>query len=173
MMNWIHRGFALGQLVISLLFVLCAVTLMTLAAFELWRGLDFTSAVTVSARLNAVLESITLLTVAVAALELGQTVIEEEVQRQAHLSAPTRARRFLSRFMIVLVVALSIETLAAVFLFVHEAPEYLPQAALVGLAAAALLAAWGVFVYLNRSVEELEPEALARAQAEDAKLERQ
>ena len=46
-------------------------------------------------RLHTVLDSIAVLTVAVAALELGQTILEEEVQREAQMSAPTRVRRFL------------------------------------------------------------------------------
>ena len=33
-----------------------------------------------------------------------------------------------------------------------------------------LLAAWGVFVHLNRSAEELEPDAMADAKREDDKI---
>jgi len=33
-----------------------------------------------------------------------------------------------------------------------------------------LLAAWGVFIHLNRSAEELEPEATEKARAEDRKV---
>jgi putative Mn2+ efflux pump MntP len=117
------------------------------------------------------LESIALLTVAVAALELGQTIIEEEVQREAQMSAPTRVRRFLSRFMIVLVVALSIEALVAVFQFSHEAPADLPYAAAIGLMAAALLVAWGLFIRMNQGAEQLEPEAMEQTKQEDAKVE--
>jgi hypothetical protein len=53
----------------------------------------------------------------------------------------------------------------------HEDPSRLPQASAIGVAAAALLAAWGVFVRLNRSAEELEPEAMDRTKREDAKVE--
>jgi hypothetical protein len=109
--------------------------------------------------------------VAVAALELGQTIIEEEVQREAQMSAPTRVRRFLSRFMIVLVVALSIEALVTAFRFSHEVPAQLPYAAAIGLMAAALLAAWGLFIWLNQSAEQLEPEAMEQTKQEDAKVE--
>jgi hypothetical protein len=71
------------------------------------------------------------------------------VQREAQMSAPMRVRRFLSRFMIVLVVALSIEALVAVFQLSHEAPAQLPFAAAIGLMAAALLVARGLFICLN------------------------
>ena len=110
---------------------------------QLWQGIQLFEAAPLLPRLNAVLESIAVLTVAVAALELGQTILEEEVHRQAQMSAPTRVRRFLSRFMVVLVVALSIETVVLVFRLSQDAPEQLPYAASVGVAAALLLVAWG------------------------------
>ena len=116
---------------------------------------------------NFILEGIGLLTIAVVALELGQTILEEEVQRKVQVSAPTRVRRFLSRFMVVVVVALSIECLVTVFQVAHEDPARLPQAAAIGIAASVLLAAWGIFIRLNKSAEELEPEAMAEAKSED------
>jgi hypothetical protein len=156
--------------VISLLFIACSMALIVLASLQLWEAIMLTHVSGSTQRLNAVLESIALLTVAVAALELGQTLIEEEVLREAHMSAPTRVRRFLSRFMVVLVVSLSIETLVLIFRFSRTAPEYLPHAAGVGLVTAILLACWGIFILCNRRAEELEPEAMAEAKREDRKL---
>jgi hypothetical protein len=72
--------------------------------------------------------------------------------------------------MVVLVVALSIETLVVVFKVSQEAPEQLPYAASIGVAAGALLVAWGVFIWLNRAAEELEPEAMQQAKQEDSKM---
>jgi uncharacterized membrane protein YidH (DUF202 family) len=147
----------------------CAFALIAFGAVELWRALS-PSGLSVRERFNAILEGIGLLTIAVAALELGQTILEEEVQRQEHMSAPTRVRRFLSRFMIVVVVSLSIELLVAVFRLLHEDPTRLPQASTIGIAAAALLIAWGAFIRFNKSAEEIEPEAMARTKSEDAKV---
>jgi hypothetical protein len=169
-MKYFLRIFQLSHLVISVLFLICAVALIGLAVSELWRGLSPGEHVEATARLNAILEALALLTVAVAALELGQTIAEEEVQREAHMSAPTRVRRFLSRFLVVLVVALSIEAVVIVFRAGRESPEQIRYAAYVGFTAAALLASWGVFVRLNRSAEELEPEAMEQAKREDSKV---
>jgi hypothetical protein len=47
----------------------------------------------------------------------------------------------------------------------------LPHAAAVLVAVGILLAGWGVFIRFNTSAEELEPEAMAQAKKEDAKLE--
>jgi hypothetical protein len=170
-MKMLRKIFPLGHLVISLLFIGCAFALIGFAGFQLWQGIQPRSPFAFPHRLNAVLECIALLTVAVAALELGQTILEEEVQREAQMSAPTRVRRFLSRFMIVLVVALTIEALVTVFRFSHEEPTHLPYAAAIGLVAAALLVAWGLFIWFNQSAEQLEPEAMEQAKQEDAKLE--
>jgi hypothetical protein len=162
--------FTLGHSAIIILFVGCAVTLVVFACLELWTGIDPAAGLPIRGRFKHVLESIGLLTVAVVALELGQTILEEEVRRDAHMNAPTRVRRFLSRFMIVVVIALAIECMIATFQFVHDAPSQLPRAATTGAAAAALLAAWGLFVQLNKSVEELEPEQMAEVKQEDREI---
>ena len=170
-MRIVRALFAAGYSAISLLFYGCGLALIVFAVLELWEGIDPWSRLELQDRFNGVLEAIGLLTIAVAALELGQTILEEEVQREAHMSAPTRVRRFLSRFLIVVIVSLSIETLVAVFRLLHDDPTLLPHVSAIGLATAALLAAWGVFIRLNRSAEELEPEAMEKAKSEDEQLE--
>ena len=170
-MKIIQKLFAVGYSSIIFLFICCAVSLIFFAVLELWHGINPGEALPLRERFNAVLESIGLLTIAVVALELSQTILEEEVQREVQVSSPTRVRRFLSRFMVVVIVALSIETLVAVFELAHEDASRLPQAASIGVAAGVLLAAWGIFIRLNKSAEELEPEAMERAKSEDQKSE--
>jgi hypothetical protein len=170
-MIWYRKIYTLLYAFISAVFVACALGLIVFAVSDLGRGLNPSSAATSRERFNMVIESVGVLTIAVAALELSQMVLEEEVLRTAHMSAPTRVRRFLSRFMVVIIVSLSIEFLVAVFTLLHVDPSKLPQAASIGVAAALMLAAWGVFVRFNRSAEELEPEAMAQAKREDKKLE--
>ena len=169
-MKVLHKLFESAHVLIVIAFFLSALTLVVFSIGELWGAIRPGNDVSMQARLVAVLECIGLLTIAVAALELGQTILEEEVQRSSPISAPTRVRRFLSRFIVVVVVALSIECLVAVFQFIHDAPERLPLAASVGLAAAAVLAAWGVFVKLNVAAEVLEPEGMEDAKEEDEKV---
>jgi hypothetical protein len=166
----VHKVFPIGHFVISVMFVICSIALLAFAAIQLWSGVAPYNSHSVVQRVNLVLEGLSLLVVSVAALELGQTLLEEEVQRRAQMSAPTRVRRFLSRFMVVLVVSLSIETLVTVFRFGQEAPEFLPYAAATGIAAAALLVGWGIFIRLNRAAEDLEPEAMQQAKREDRKV---
>lgn len=119
---------------------------------------------------EAVIEAVGVLAAAVVALQISQTIAEEEVIRDAHISAPTRVRRFLSRFMVVIVVALAVEGLVAIFK-ARADPDQLLYGSAVTCAVGLLLAGWGLFIRLNRFAEELEPEAMAEAKREDRKLE--
>ena len=154
---------------VALLFASAGVLLIASAGRHLWAaataGLGHASAPA------EILEAIGLLAIALVALEITQTVIEEEIVRGANISAPTRVRRYLSRFFAVVVVALAVETLVAAFEAQHENAAGLPYAASLGFATAALLAGWGAFVFLNRSAEDIEPEAMRKATEEDAKVE--
>jgi len=117
-----------------------------------------------------IIEAVGLLAAAVVALQIAQTIVEVEVLRDAHISGPTRVRRFLSRFLVVAVVALTIEGLVATFKAAHEDPAKMLDAASLVLSAGVLLAGWGVLIRMNRYAEELEPEAMAEAKREDKKL---
>ena len=171
-MKLLLKLFPAGHLAISVLLIVCAFALLFFAGHQLWQGILPFAERTLQQRVDGVLDTIALLIIAVAALELGQTIVEEEIQRDAHMSSPSRVRRFLSRFLVVLVVALSIEALVAAFRFSRDDPSNLPYAATIGLMAAALLAAWGVFIRFNQGAEQLEPEALEAAKKEDKKVDR-
>jgi hypothetical protein len=149
------------------LFACAAVVLIAMATKMAWIavGKDFDPGAA-----QQIIEAIGLLAAAVVALQIAQTIAEEEVIREAHVSGPTRVRRFLSRFLVVLVVALAIEGLVATFRAVHENLSQLPAAASILVGTGVLLASWGVFIRLNRYAEELEPEAMEEAKQEDKKL---
>ncbi len=53
----------------------------------------------------------------------------------------------------------------------HDDRRSYPRPAAIGIATAALLAGWGVFIWLNKHAEELEPEAMERTKHEDRKVE--
>ena len=160
-----------GFILVAMLFFVCGLSLIVLGGMEIWSALRPGDEQSVQDRFRLILECVGLLTIAVAALELGQTVLEEEVQRAVHVSSPTRLRRFLSRFLIVVVVSLGVECLVGVFEFLHTKPELLPHVASVGVAAAVLLACWGLFVRMNVEAEKLEPAAMREAQKEDEHVE--
>jgi hypothetical protein len=156
--------------VTAVLFGVCAVGLLVLVIVELLPALDPTSDLRRLARFDAILEAVGVLTITVACAELSQTVVEEEILRNANMSTPTRVRRFMSRFLVVVVVGAAVEFLIAVFKLLHDDPSRLPAAGAIGVTAAILLLAWGAFVRWNLAAEKLEPEALAHAKREDHKV---
>lgn len=158
--GWIHG-------LMALLFACAALVLIAIAANIAWHGVmaDFGRAAA-----QEIIEAVGLLAAAVVALQIAQTMVEEEVLRGAHISAPTRVRRFLSRFFVVVTVALAIEGLVAAFKAIHEDLSLLMYASALLAATGVLLAAWGVFVRLNRFAEDVEPEAMREVKEEDAEL---
>ena len=167
-MKWVLRLFALVHGVFAVVFALVAFLLLAIALRVLWQavagGLEERSAVTL-------IEALGVLAVAVVALQIAQTIAEEEVVREAHVSAPTRVRRFLSRFIVVIAIALAVEALVGTMKALRGDMTLLPHAAAGVVGVALLLAAWGYFIRANRSAEDIEPEAMAQAKKEDRKLE--
>jgi hypothetical protein len=161
------RGFAAIHAVLALLFVLASLVLIAVTVRAAWRlvGEGFGDTLAIE-----VIQMIGITAVAVVALQIAQTIAEEEVIREAHVSGPTRVRRFLSRFMVVIVVSLAVEGLIATFKALRDDLSLLPYAASLLVGVSFLLAGWGAFVWLNRAAEELEPEAMALAKSEDEKL---
>ena len=151
----------------AILFGCASVMLMIIAAHVGFNaaadGLDRTAA-------QGIIEAVGLLAAAVVALQIAQTIVEEEVMRNSQISAPTRVRRFLSRFLVVLVVALALEGLVAAFKAMRDDIAGLVYAASLLTAVGILLAGWGVFIRMNRFAEELEPEAIEAAKREDKKF---
>ena len=165
-MKLILRLYAVAHGFMALLFAGAGLMLMVSATRAGWHASfgDWDYAAS-----EAMIEAVGVLAAAVVAMQISQTIAEEEVVRDAHISAPTRVRRFLSRFMVVIVVAIAVEALVTIFKARSEPTLMLHAAALV-TAVGLLLAGWGLFIRLNRAAEELEPEAMAQAKEEDRKL---
>lgn len=149
----IHR---VAYVAAAVVFIACAFIILAFGVIEMLQSLRPGNAALLEQRFRSVLECIGLITVSVACVGLSQTILEEEVVSHPQVSASTRVRRFLSRFLVVVVVALAIEFLVAVFEFLHGDPGRLPHAAAVGGATAMLLVGWGVFVRLSAAAERQE-----------------
>ena len=166
-MKIIMRLFAAVHGLLALVFVGAAIFLLAAAVHAGWlawqEGLNGKAA-------QQVIESIGLAAIAVVSLQIAQTIAEEEILRETHVSGPTRVRRFLSRFLVVVIVAIAIEGLIATFKALHEDMAELVQASSLVAAVGVILAGWGIFIRLNVPAEKLEPEAMQEAKDEDQKL---
>ena len=165
-MKAIHALFAAIHALMALLFAMVSLSLLWIAVSKGWDALQhgFTGDSTLH-----MVEAMGVLAAAMVALQISQTVVEEEVVRDASIAGPTRVRRFLSRFLVVVVVALAIEALIATFKGQEEPGNLIYSAALMA-GVGIMLFGWGMFVHLNRSAEELEPEAMHEAKSEDEEV---
>ena len=163
----IHQFYRLVHALIALMFLLAALALIFLAAQIAWKVMEEAA---LGSAVVYVVEALGILAAAIVSVQISQTILEEEIIRDAHISGPSRIRRFLSRFMVMLVVALTIEGLIASFKAQKE-PQHLLCAAALLAATGILLAGWGWFIKLNSVAEQLEPESLEEAKSEDTKVE--
>ncbi len=152
------------HILIALLFVVAALSLIVIAA-----GVGLASLVdgfSMSAA-QGVIEMIGLAAHAVVALQIAQTIVEEEAVRRVHLSGGVRIRRYVSRFMAVIVIALAVEGLVATFKALHENMGQLPHAASLVVAVGVTLAGWGLFSRFSQGTEEAEHEAAEQAERDE------
>lgn len=120
-----------------------------IALGPIWSAVDSLSEFT------APFQATILFTLALAVFDLAKTIFEEEVLLRKDIRRHSTTRRTLTRFIAAILIAVSIEGLMLVFKFALDAPQQLWLAELLLLAAAALLVALGLYVYLGAQAEVL------------------
>lgn len=95
------------------------------------------------------------LTLALAVFDLAKTILEEEVLMHKDVYRHSATRRTITRFMSAILIAVSIEALLLLFkAALGESNQFVPAVWML-LAAVALLAGLGVYVYLGARAEVL------------------
>lgn len=94
------------------------------------------------------------LTLALAIFDLGKTTLEEEVLLYKDILRHSSTRRTITRFIAVIIIAVSIEALLMIFKFaLNGGGEHIIEAVWIIIAAALLLMSLGVYVYLGSKAE--------------------
>jgi hypothetical protein len=161
----IERGF---DWLARLLFVAVALALFALAismvvtgAWQLLRG-AFGGQVGIYSLMNGV----GLLIVSLAIADVAKFVVEENVVRDREMRSPAEALRSLTRFMTIIIIALSLEGVVGIFEAGREKHfEQLVYPTLVMLSAVVALVGLGAFQFLSRRSQR---EAAAGADDADA-----
>jgi hypothetical protein len=146
----IERGF---EWLARLLFVLVALALFTLAislvvagSWELVRG-----ALGGQVGIYNLMNGVGLLIVSLAIADVAKFVVEENVVRERELRAPAEALRSLTKFMTIIIIALSLEAVVGIFEAGREQNfEQLVYPAIVMAAAILALVGLGAFQFLSR-----------------------
>lgn len=96
------------------------------------------------------------LTLALAIFDLGKTTLEEEVLLYKDILRHSSTRRTITRFIAVIIIAVSIEALLMIFkAALHGGGEQLVAAVWIIIATALLLVSLGVYVYLGSQAEAI------------------
>jgi hypothetical protein len=115
---------------------------------------------------HRIVEGISLIIIAFAVMALSKYIAEEDIERQRELRSPREARRSLTKFMTIIVIAFSLEALVMVF----EANRTDAQHAIYPTALFAVvvfaLVGLGVYQWLSTRVERL-MESMDRAESDE------
>ncbi len=112
-----HRIHRVTLFVTTLLYLFASLTLI-LAAFSL-AGKAFYEIydhVLIKGEITKdILNAVTYTVIAIAVCDVGRYLVEEEVEHEKRLRSPSEARKTVTRFMVVISIALSLEGLVGVF----------------------------------------------------------
>jgi hypothetical protein len=139
-------------LAIALVLMLLAVVLVAMAAWTL-----IARTLAGESGIFHLLHSVGLIIVSVAIFDVGKFLFEEEVVHDRELRSIREARRSLTKFMSIIIVAMSLEALVLVFEMKQEQVSFLLYpSALMGSAVLALVGL-GVFQWLSSKADALRP----------------
>jgi hypothetical protein len=94
------------------------------------------------------------LTLALAIFDLGKTTLEEEVLLYKDILRHSSTRRTITRFIAVIIIAVSIEALLMIFKFALKGDgEHIIEAVWIIISVALLLVSLGIYVYLGSKAE--------------------
>ena len=149
-------------LAIALVLMLLAVVLVVAAAWTL-----VTRTVAGESNTFNLLHSVGLIIVSVAVFDVGKFLFEEEVLHERELRSIREARRSLTKFMTIIIVALSLEALVLVFETKQEQVSALLYPSIVMGSAVLALVGLGVFQWLSSKADALRPWESAKTEMED------
>ena len=148
-------------LAIALVLMLLAVVLVVGAMWTL-----VTRTVAGESDTFGLLHSVGLIIVSVAVFDVGKFLFEEEVLHDRELRSIREARRSLTKFMTIIIVALSLEALVLVFETTREQVSALLYPSVLMSSAVLALVGLGVFQWLSSKADALRPWESAKAEVE-------
>lgn len=148
------RIFNLGS---KLLYIIAAFVLLLLSlamvGMAIWEVIS--QIIVGKSFLNQLLESVGLIIIAIAVFDVAKFLLEEQVLRERKLQHIAEARRSLTLFLTIIIIAVSLEALVIVFQNKQDVYLLVYPSALLAVAVFAVIGL-GIFQYLTRQAEEAE-----------------
>jgi hypothetical protein len=134
----------------SLSLILASLLMIIRSLFDLYVIIAVDQVVT-----KDIIDSISFTVVAIAVFDVGRYLLEEEVRRHKELGSITEVRRTLTRFMVAIAIALSLEGLVGVFEAAVKDPTNLVYPVAVVLSAVVVMLGLGIYQRLSTTVEQM------------------
>lgn len=103
---------------------------------------------------RVLLDAVSSLVISVAILDVGKYVMEEEVLRSRELRKPNEAREAVTKFMVMIALVVSIESIVLVFELGKTNPTLLFYPTMLLFASVLIVIGLGVFLWLSLKAEE-------------------
>ena len=144
--------------VCNLLYVSVSVSLigiaLTLMGYAVWRAVV---AIEIGSNVvGALLSAIGLIVISMAVLDIGKYLIEEEVLRDRELRSAIEARQTLTKFMVIICIAVSLEAIVYISKVDTGNIEHLLYPAALLLSAVVVMVGLGIYQKLSQSIETKE-----------------
>lgn len=134
--------------VLSLSLIVISLVLIGHSLWEAWKAY-----VTDGKGVLVILDSIGLLVISMAVLDSGKYLMEEEVLRDRELRSAVEARRTLTKFLVIITIAVSLEAVVSIFRAANDSIENLVYPALLLLSAVAVVIGLGIYQKLSQVAE--------------------
>lgn len=140
-----------GKLVyflVALSLMLISLSMMAVAIYDIWVALHDQSRLVV-----ALLDAIGFIVIAMAVFDVSKFLLEEEVFKNRRLGAPQEARVTLTKFMVIISIAVSLEALVFIFDAARKDISSLVYPTFLLVAVALLVVGLGVYQKLSFNSE--------------------
>ena len=142
----------------SLALLLISLVMIGYALWEVWLAMN-----DVRALIKTMLDAIGLIVIAIAVFDVSKYLMEEEVfRRERELSSPREARQTLTKFLVIIIIAVSLEALVFIFGAGSTDIETLIYPTLLLIAAVFLVVGLGWYQRVSLETEKKAPSVGAR-----------
>jgi hypothetical protein len=149
------RPTRLFQLFCTLLYAAVSIVLMgiaiTLIAYAVWQAVVAISSY--ERAVPAMLAAIGLIVISIAGLDVGKYLMEEEVLRDRELRSAIEARQTLTKFMVIICIAVSLESVVQIAKVDDAHLQNLVYPAVLLLSAVGVMVGLGIYQKLSAAIE--------------------
>ena len=151
MTNFFKASEIIGRVIyflVSLSLMLISLCMMGVAAHDVWQAFNDQTRLVV-----ALLDAVGFIVIAMAVFDVSKFLLEEEVLKNRELGSPQEARVTLTKFLVIISIAVSLEALVFIFDAAKRDITLLVYPTFLLIAVVLLVVGLGIFQRLNLSTE--------------------